>query len=155
MTMGEKRSTGQAVLDALRAHPLASAAEVAEAAGIGRSSAGKQLAALERAGRATHHPGGREGGERLPDRWAVAGKKEDSAGRQVKGSDKRLRPGQLDGLVLAFMTDHREDDPLTASAIGKGIERSSGAVANCLKRLAETGRVREASERPHRYVTGV
>jgi hypothetical protein len=67
-----------------------------------------------------------------------------------KGSGGRLRPGQLDGLVLAYMREHVGEAPHTASAIGKAINRSSGATANCLKRLAEAGQVREASERPHR-----
>jgi hypothetical protein len=45
---------------------------------------------------------------------------------------KRLRPGELDDLVLAYMRKRKDDGPLTASVVGKGIERSSGAVANCL-----------------------
>ena len=48
---------------------------------------------------------------------------------------KRLRPGELDGLVLSYLSKHEKDGPLTASAVAKGIERS-GAVANCLRRLA-------------------
>jgi hypothetical protein len=63
---------------------------------------------------------------------------------------KRLRPGELDGLVLAYMGKHRE--PLTAAVIGKGIKRSSGAIANCLTRLAKEKRVRRAGKRPRRYV---
>ena len=54
---------------ALSAHPGATAAELAEVAGIGRSTAAKCLAALEQAGTARRTPGGREGGRRLPDRW--------------------------------------------------------------------------------------
>lgn len=64
---------------------------------------------------------------------------------------KRLRPGELDGLVLAYLGEH-ENGPLTATAIGKGIERSAGAVANCLARLAKDGRVRQAKKRPRTYV---
>ncbi len=41
--------------------------------------------------------------------------------RSQKG--KRLRPGELDGLVLAYMGKHGGGGPLTASAIGKGIDR--------------------------------
>ena len=52
---------------------------------------------------------------------------------------KRLRPGELDGQV-------------TASAIGKGIERSAGAIANCLARLAKGRKVRKAKKRPRAYV---
>ena len=64
---------------------------------------------------------------------------------------KRLRPGELDGLVLAHMRKHKDDGPLTASAIGKGIGRSSGAVANYLARLAKDKRVRQAKRKPRAY----
>lgn len=64
---------------------------------------------------------------------------------------KRLRPGELDGLVLAYMRKHRNDGPLTASAIGKGIDRSSGAVANCLARLAKEKKLRQAKRKPRAY----
>jgi hypothetical protein len=65
---------------------------------------------------------------------------------------KRLRPGELDGLVLAYMDKHGGDGPLTASAIGKGIDRSSGAVANCLARLSKDKEVRLAKKHPRAYV---
>lgn len=64
----------------------------------------------------------------------------------------RLRPGELDGLMLAYMREHEEDGPLTASAIGKAIGRSSGAVANCLARLAKAKKVRLAKRKPRSYV---
>ena len=65
---------------------------------------------------------------------------------------KRLRPGELDGLVLSYLAEHKDNGPLTATAIGKGIERSAGAVANCLARLAKEKRVRQAKKRPRAYV---
>lgn len=65
---------------------------------------------------------------------------------------KRLRPGELDGLVLSYLADHKDDGPLTATAIGKGIERSAGAVSNCLARLAKDKKVRQAKKRPRTYV---
>ena len=71
-----------------------------------------------------------------------------------RGAKKRLRPGELDGLVLAYMRKRNDDGPLTASAIGKGIGRSSGAVANCLRRLAKEEQVRQAKRRPRAYVVG-
>jgi hypothetical protein len=64
---------------------------------------------------------------------------------------KRLRPGELDGLVLSHMCKHEGELPLTASAIGKGIEKSSGAVANCLARLAKAKKVRLAKKTPRAY----
>jgi hypothetical protein len=39
---------------------------------------------------------------------------------------KRLRPGELDGLVLVYLAEHKGDGPLSATAIGKSIERSAG-----------------------------
>ncbi|HET9676745.1 MAG TPA: hypothetical protein VFP21_04480, partial [Solirubrobacterales bacterium] len=55
-------------------------------------------------------------------------------------------------LVVAYMADHRDDGPLTATTIGKGLDRSPGAVANCLGRLAKDKRVRQAGKRPRAYV---
>ncbi len=63
---------------------------------------------------------------------------------------KRLRPGELDDLVLAYMGKHKE--PLTVTAIAKGLGgRSAGAVANCLARLAKEKKVRRVGKRPRRY----
>jgi len=64
----------------------------------------------------------------------------------------RLRPGELDGQVLAYMRRHKDAGPLTASAISKGIDRSAGAIANCLTRLAKDRKVRQAKKRPRAYV---
>jgi hypothetical protein len=67
---------------------------------------------------------------------------------------KRLRPGQLDCLVLDYMKAHRKEGPLTATSIARGLGgRSAGAVANCLKRLAEDGKVRQAKRTPRAYVS--
>lgn len=66
---------------------------------------------------------------------------------------KRLRPGELDGLVLTYLSEHESDGPLTATAIGKGIERSAGAVANCLTRLAKEKKVRQVKRKPRSYAT--
>jgi len=64
---------------------------------------------------------------------------------------KRLRPGELDGKVLAYMRQHKDDAPLTASAIGKGINHSAGAIANCLARLAKDKKLRQAKRKPRAY----
>ena len=66
---------------------------------------------------------------------------------------KRLRPGELDDLVLAYLRDHADHGPLTATAIAKGLGgRSTGAVANCLGRLAKDKKARQAKRRPRAYV---
>lgn len=71
--------------------------------------------------------------------------------KKTKSSSKRLRPGELDGLVLAHLEKHSAHGPLTASAIGKELNRSSGAVANCLGRLARARKVRVAKRKPLAY----
>lgn len=70
----------------------------------------------------------------------------------MTAAKRRLRPGELDGQVLTYMRKHRDDGPLTASAIAKGIDRSSGAIANCLARLAKEKKVRQAKRKPRAYV---
>jgi hypothetical protein len=65
----------------------------------------------------------------------------------------RLRPGQLDGLVLAYLREHKADGPLTATSVAKGLGgRSAGAVSNCLARLARDEKVRQATKTPRAYV---
>lgn len=70
----------------------------------------------------------------------------------TRAKTKRLRPGELDGLVLGYLAAHKDNGPLTATAIGKGIERSAGAVSNCLARLAKEKKVRLAKRTPRAYV---
>ena len=64
---------------------------------------------------------------------------------------ERLRPGQLDGLVLGYMEKHKSEMPITATKVASGIKRSSGAVGNCLERLAKTKKVRRVGKKPRRY----
>jgi hypothetical protein len=68
-----------------------------------------------------------------------------------RAKNGRLGPGELDKLVLAHMRQHKGEAPHTASAIGKAIERSSGAVANCLGRLEKQEKVRLAKPKPRSY----
>ncbi len=71
-TTGAKATSVEAVLDALRQHPDATAAELAEHAGIGRSTATRTLANLETKGQVTRQRGKAEaGGRTAPDRWAL------------------------------------------------------------------------------------
>ena len=72
-------------------------------------------------------------------------------GRNGGPAAKRLRPGALDEIVLADLRRREADWPLTASAVGKRVERSSGAVANCLARLEKSKQVRLAKRKPRSY----
>lgn len=143
-----KATSEEAVIKALASQGELTIAEIAATTGLGRSTVGKTLASLERAGMARRHPGGREGGRRLPDRWSVGASDER---RRAGSSAQRLRPGQLDGLVLDFVNAQGKDAALGATAVAKALGRSAGAVGNCLVRLAAAGQVRQVGEHPRRY----
>ena len=154
-TTSTTTTTAEAVLAALGSGP-ASAAEVAEAAGIGRSTATKVLAALAAGGRVVRTPGGRDGARRLPDRWALpeaAGAPDRPTGDrgEPQGSaSPRLGKGELATMVAAFLHDHPGEH--SPSAVAKALGgRSAGAVGNALGRLVASGDVVEAGDRPRRY----
>jgi MarR family len=138
----------QTVISVLDDHPDTTAAEIATTGGLGRSTVSKILTRLESAGKVKRNTGGRDGARRLPDRWSLAGSRPH---RNRQASGDRLGPGQLDGLVLDYMRKHATDEPLGPTAVAKGLGRSSGAVGNCLKRLAAADQVNQAREHPLRY----
>jgi Sugar-specific transcriptional regulator TrmB len=147
-----KPTSEEVVVTALASQGELTNAEIATATGLGRSTVGKTLAALERAGMARRSPSGREGGRRLPDRWSVGSSDEPSPPGSPTG---RLRPGQLDGLVLDFVKSHGKDAPVGATAVAKALGRSAGAVGNCLTRLAAARLVHQVSEKPRRYASAI
>ena len=71
MATGTKPTSAAAILETLRQHPDATAAEVADRAGIGRSTATKALADLAAEGHVTRQRGGRVNGRVSPDRWSL------------------------------------------------------------------------------------
>jgi hypothetical protein len=71
--------------------------------------------------------------------------------REAQQGRERLRPGQLDGLVLGYMKKHKGELPLSPTAVAHGIKRSSGAVGNSLGRLEKEKKVRLVEEKPRRY----
>jgi len=119
-----KPTSKEVVVKTLASPGELTVAQIAAAAGLGRSTVGKTLAVLERAGTAYRTPGGREGGRRLPDRWSV--------GTRGAQSARRLRPGELDGLVLELVNANENDTPLGVAAVAQALARSAGAVGNCL-----------------------
>ena len=168
--------TTEVVTAALRQRPEATVIELAETAGVGRSTAAKCLAALEAAGMARRVPGGRDGGRRVADRWVPA-KPRPLAGQPTADGDvdggssddppvaggtigdgtivgngvraARLAKGELAALIFDYLSVHPED--LGPTAVGKALGRSPGAVANALQRLQVEGRVRLVGESPRRY----
>ena len=148
-------TTAEAVLAALDPGP-ASAAEVAEAAGIGRSTATKALVALAAGGRVERTPGGRDGARRLPDRWALPatpGDPDRSTGDrgEPQGTESpRLGKGELAAMVAAFLHDRPGEH--TPSAVANALGgRSAGAVGNALGRLVASGDATQTDDRPRRY----
>ena len=82
---------------------------------------------------------------------ATSAKRTGGAGRPKTQGKERLRPGQLNGLVLGYMKTHKGELPLSPAAVAYGINRSSGAVGNCLGRLEKERKVRLAKKKPRRY----
>ncbi|HMC39734.1 MAG TPA: hypothetical protein VKI19_08740 [Acidimicrobiales bacterium] len=158
-------SAAEAVAAVLAAQPNATAAELADAAGVGQSTATKALAALEADGRARRLPGGRgDNGRRQPDRWstpepaapaAVAdGKTAPSERPGRRPGDEymgaRLNRGELTGLVLEYLAA-RPAEALGPAAVAKSLGRSAGAVSNALGRLAQSGSITLVADSPRRY----
>jgi DNA-binding transcriptional ArsR family regulator len=90
-----KPTSEETVAKALASGNEMTSAEIAAVVGLGRSTVGKALAVLERTGVVRRHVGGQDGRRRLAERWSVGHSDEPSP-----PSDRRLRPGQLDRLVL-------------------------------------------------------
>lgn len=159
-------AAAEAVAAALTAHPGATAAELAEAAGVGQSTAAKALATLEAQSLARRTAGERTAsGRRQPDRWSPppdtanvdvppAADASEAAKSKIPdrpgGSDGRLSRGQLNSLVLDYLAA-RPGEPVGPAAVAKGLGRSAGAVSNALGRLADAGTVRLVGESPRRY----
>jgi len=147
----------QALLDALADRPGATAPELAQAAGIGRSTATKLLATLASQGRVLRQRGGR----RAADHWTLPTptqppNPEPSTATPSRPADPpaieagRLRAGQLRQLVLDCLAE-RPGQALSPTAIAKTLDRSAGAVANALQILAGEGAVTQTQPKPRRY----
>lgn len=163
VTKTKSAATGpnEALVAAVAAHPDASAAELAAAADVGRSTPTKALSALAADGRVVRVAGGRDSRRRLSDRWSLPhpvsqpGAKRRTANKEPErsggsGGSARLPKGKLAGLVLAYLRGHDGDH--SPSAVAKALgDKSAGAVANALGRCAERGEAVETSVAPRRY----
>lgn len=88
-----KTRAAEAVLSALSANSNATAAQLADEAGLGRSTATKALAELEQAGQARRVSGKGKSGRRLPDRWFTT-----KARRRARSPEAAVAPGTLEPL---------------------------------------------------------
>jgi len=129
--------------------------DIAAAVKISRTSARKYLAGLTVKKTVNREPGGRDGRRKLPDVFSLPGKKR--RGKPAKkaaasaSKNGRLGPGGLDKYVLDYMRKHKKEAPHTPHSIAKAIERSSGAVANCLGRLEKDKTVRLVKAKPRQF----
>jgi MarR family len=146
----EKSASERAVLKTLAAKPGATAAEVAVGVGVGRSTASKVLAVLASSGEVRRTESWRDGGRRLPDRFSLASAVPAARTARLKAAGEHLKPGQLDGLVLAYLKKNASNGPHGPTAVARA-ERSNGAVGNCLVRLTKTKQVRLDNDKPRRY----
>lgn len=142
-------TTAETVLAAVTARPEVTAADLAVAAGLGRSTVTKTLASLERAGQVTRKPGGRDSGRKQPDHWSMPTAEVHGDAVEVP-TDGKLGKGELRSLVLDYVRD-RPSEAHSPTVIGKALGRSSGAVGNALTKLAADGMVTETSTAPRRY----
>lgn len=163
MSKTKTPNTTQAILEVLKVEPQATVAQIAVSAGVGRSTAGKMLCQMESDGDVRRTEGGREGNRRLPDLWSLAGEQPaaDADTKTASATAKatkdaaapargKLKPNGLNPLVLAYLKDNG-DKPHGPSEIAKALERSSGAVSNCLVRLTKEEQVKLVNEKPRRY----
>lgn len=167
---------GETVAATLAAHPGRTAAELAQLAGLGTSTVAKALAALETVGLACRHipeatgdrsrrsaahwqpvpttpPADAEPAEARPEPESAArttGENARSGDGTAPGRTERLGKGELGTLVLEYLIARAGDD-LGPTAVGKALDRSQGAVANCLTKLATSGDIVQTSDQPLRY----
>jgi DNA-binding Lrp family transcriptional regulator len=168
MSKTKTPNTKQAILEVLKVEPQATVAQIAVSAAVGRSTAGKMLAQLESDGQVRRTEGGRDGNRRLPDLWSLAGeqpaandtgtKPASSAAKATDGAagtgepdGGKLKPGGLEPLVLGYLEKHADSGPHGPTVIAKALQRSSGAVGNCLERLTEAKKVKLVVDKPRRY----
>ena len=171
MSKTKAPSAKQAIFEVLKVEPQATVAQIAVSAGVGRSTAGKLLAQLESAGEVRRVEGGREANRRLPDQWSLASGQPAAANdasakptsatspnaarraepRPAAGKPDRLKAGGLEPLVLAYLKDNANSGPHAPTTVAKALERSSGAVGNCLARLTAAKKVKQVSDKPRRY----
>jgi hypothetical protein len=174
MSKTKTPNTKKAIIEVLTSASEATAAQVAVSAGVGRSTAGKMLAQLESDGEVRRTEGGREGNRRLPDLWSLVGKQPASAASEGKSAKApaaekpaagkgeptasasepeagKLKPGGLDPLVLGYLEDNKDSGPHGPTQVAKALQRSSGAVGNCLERLTKDKKAKLVTEKPRRY----
>ncbi|PWK84490.1 hypothetical protein C8D88_108105 [Lentzea atacamensis] len=162
-----RTETEEKLWQALRNNPGSTATALSTAAGIGKSTAPKILNRWENDGLVTRTAGIADGGSRPADRWSITTTVDQPTDDQPtddqptddqptdvdpgKQSEKpqRLAPGALRGMVEDYLRDNSGE--FSPNAIGKALDRSSGAVHNALEKLVESGYAVRTSDKPKKY----
>ncbi|MDQ3579278.1 MAG: MarR family transcriptional regulator, partial [Actinomycetota bacterium] len=164
-----RTETEEKLWQALRNHPGSTATALSVTAGIGKSTAPKILTRWEKDGLVARTAGIADGGSRPADRWSIVTDDQpieepepndqptnDQPTDQPEPNDQptndqpeksqRLAPGALRGMVEDYLRDNSGD--FSPNAIGKALNRSSGAVHNALEKLVESGYAVRKSDKP-------
>lgn len=167
-----RTETEEKLWQALQDNPGSTAAALSAAAGIGKSTAPKILTRWEKDGLVARTAGIADGGSRPADRWSITATDDQSTDDQPtddqptdnqptavtkSGTDsgqqqeksQRLAPGALRGMVEDYLRDNSGE--FSPNAIGKALNRSSGAVHNALEKLVESGYAVRTSDKPKKY----
>ena len=83
-------------------------------------------------------------------RTEVAADSEPAVEETVASGKLRLGAGKLRDMVFAHLRDHADQD-FTPSALGKVLQRSSGAIANACEKLVSEQLITQTSDKPRRY----
>jgi biotin operon repressor len=151
-----RTETEEKLWQALRDNPGSTATALSTAAGIGKSTAPKILTRWEKDCLVARTAGIADGGSRPADRWSITTDDQptddqptdDQPGKQSEKS-QRLAPGALRGMVEDYLRDNSGE--FSPNAIGKALDRSSGAVHNALEKLVESGYAVRTSDKPKKY----
>ncbi|WP_206789618.1 hypothetical protein [Amycolatopsis sp. MtRt-6] len=154
---------------ALKEHPGTTAAKLASAAGVGRSTATKILSRWAAEGLVIRTDGKDQS---VPVTWTMCGEQNDAIadgedvptaaeqGKDTPAEDaaadapkkERLPKGALYELVREFLQAHPGEE-FGPAKIGTELVRSSGAVNNALEKLAQNGLATKTCEAPKRFTS--
>ena len=137
----DKPNAAQKLREAMVDNPSRTPVELADLTRLGRSTVTKELAKMRREGEATSVEEPRSGGRgpATVTRWSLT----------TPDKPERLRAGGLDLPVLDYVC--RADGPVGPTEVGKALNRSPGAVANCMARWVVKGRLTLVQNKPKRY----
>lgn len=144
-TTGPLFESVQRLWDSLTDTP-ATATELGEASKVTRADVVKYLDGWAEAGALVKVTEGKQATYALPAR----SRRVSSDPLFNSDGSPRLTGGSLAAMVLDHLKAHPKED-FTGSAIGKALNRSSGAVSNALETMVQRGQAVQTSEAPRKF----